>query len=261
MRVRAAPEAASEKAAPARKRRRLRFAVFYNRRDAGLIRLHGRVAPGTRIEETERKFAEFSKTIRSVIPEPELDNLISNIGVAGSAVNLSMSDGTMISSADGEILIALKEHHRSTADYVRALRQALTDGYPNATFFFLPPDISTQVLNFGVSAPIDVQITGPASNLGPNLELAEGLLRSIRSLPGAVDVRLHQVPETPQLLVNVDRESASQLGLTQRDVANDLLVSRCALSPPAQPAAAAHGSRARSACPARALSAGADGGA
>jgi multidrug efflux pump subunit AcrB len=198
---------------------------FFPAVDAGLIRLHARVAPGTRIEETERKFSDFARTIASVIPESELDNLISNIGVAGSAVNLSMSDGTMISSADGEILIALKEHHRSTADYVRSLRRSLGETYPGTTFFFLPPDISTQVLNFGVSAPIDVQISGPTANLGPNLTLARGLLRAIRNLPGAVDVRLHQVPETPQLLVDVDRESASQLGLTQRDVANDLLVS------------------------------------
>jgi multidrug efflux pump subunit AcrB len=198
---------------------------FFPSVDAGLIRLHARVAPGTRIEETERKFSDFSRTIQQVIPEPELDNLISNIGVAVSAVNLSMSDGTMISSADGEIMIALKEHHRSTAEYVRLLRRALGEGHPNTTFFFLPPDISTQVLNFGVSAPVDVQIAGPTANLEDNLKLAKSLLRAIRSLPGAVDVRLHQVPETPQLLVDVDRESASQFGLTQRDVANDLLVS------------------------------------
>jgi len=198
---------------------------FFPSVDAGLIRLHARVAPGTRIEETERKFVEFSRTVQAVIPEPELDHLISNVGVAVSAINLSMSDGTMISSADGEILIALKEHHRSTVEYVRALRRRLIDAHPNTTFFFLPPDISTQVLNFGVSAPIDVQIAGPAANLEENLKLARGLLGAIRNLPGAVDVRLHQVPETPQLLVEVDRESASQLGLTQRDVANDLLVS------------------------------------
>ncbi|MEI9938968.1 MAG: efflux RND transporter permease subunit [Pseudomonadota bacterium] len=198
---------------------------FFPSVDAGLIRLHARVEPGTRIEETERRFSNFSRTIASVIPESELANLISNIGVAVSAVNLSMSDGTMISSADGEIMIALKEHHRSTADYVRSLRRALDETYPGTTFFFLPPDISTQVLNFGVSAPVDVQISGPLANLGANLKLAQGLLRSIRNLPGAVDVRLHQVPETPQLLVEVDRESASQFGITQRDIANDLLIS------------------------------------
>ena len=198
---------------------------FFPSVDAGLIRLHARVAAGTRIEETERQFTEFSRAIQAVIPESELENLISNIGVAVSAINLSMSDGTMISSADGEILIALKEQHRPTADYVRSLRRRLAQDFPDTTFFFLPPDISTQVLNFGVSAPIDVQISGPPANLAANLELARGLLRSIRKLPGAVDVRLHQVPETPQLLVDVNRESASQFGLSQRDVASDLLVS------------------------------------
>jgi len=198
---------------------------FFPSVDAGLIRLHARVAPGTRIEETERRFSEFSRTIQSVIPDSELENLINNIGLGASAINLSMSDGTMISSADGEILIALKEQHRSTAEYVRSLRRALGEAHPNTTFFFLPPDISTQLLNFGVSAPIDVQIAGPTANLEENLKVARGLLRTIRNLPGAVDVRLHQVPETPQLLVDVDRESASQFGLTQRDVANDLLIS------------------------------------
>jgi len=198
---------------------------FFPSVDAGLIRLHARVAPGTRIEETERHFSTFVDTVHSVIPEREIDNLISNIGVAVSAVNLSMSDGTMISSADGEILIALKKHHQPTVGYVRALRKTLAETHPDATFFFLPPDISTQVLNFGVSAPIDVQISGPPANASANLDLARRLLKSMRDLPGAVDVRLHQVTETPQLLVDVDRQSASQLGLTQRDVATDLLIS------------------------------------
>ncbi|MET0791067.1 MAG: efflux RND transporter permease subunit [Polyangiaceae bacterium] len=198
---------------------------FFPSVDAGLIRLHARVAPGTRIEETEQRFSDFVSTIHELIPASEIDTLISNIGVPGSAVNLSMSDGTLISSADGEILIGLKERHGPTAEHVRTLRRVLGETYPESTFFFLPPDISTQVLNFGVSAPIDLQVSGPSQNLAQNLTLARQLLKRVRELPGAVDVRLHQVPETPQLLVSVDRESASQLGLTQRDVANDLLVS------------------------------------
>jgi multidrug efflux pump subunit AcrB len=163
--------------------------------------------------------------VRKVIPASEIENLINNIGVTVSPINLSMSDGTMISSADGEILIALKKEHRPTSEYARALRRVLFEAYPETTFFFLAPDISTQVLNFGISAPIDVQIIGPPGNVTENLTIAQTLLRSIQSIPGAVDVRLHQVTETPELLVDVDRESASQLGLTQRDVANDLLVS------------------------------------
>ncbi len=198
---------------------------FFPSVDAGLIRLHVRVAPGTRIEETERLYGQVAATVRKVIPATEIENLINNIGVTVSPINLSMSDGTMISSADGEILIALKKEHRPTAEYVRALRRVLFDAYPETTFFFLAPDISTQVLNFGISAPIDVQVIGPPGNAVQNLKVAQELLRSIQGIPGAVDVRLHQVPETPQLLVEVDRESASRLGLTQRDVANDLLVS------------------------------------
>ena len=198
---------------------------FFPSVDAGLIRLHVRVAPGTRIEETERLYGDVAGTVRKIIPASEIDNLINNIGVTVSPINLSMSDGTMISSADGEILVALKKEHRPTADYVRALRRVLFDAYPETTFFFLAPDISTQVLNFCISAPIDVQVIGPPGNAPQNLKVAQSLLRSIRGIPGAVDVRLHQVPETPELLVLVNRGSASQLGLTQRDVANDLLVS------------------------------------
>jgi CzcA family heavy metal efflux pump len=198
---------------------------FFPSVDAGLIRLHVRVAPGTRIEETERFYGEVGAVVRKVIPASEIENLINNIGITVSPINLSMSDGTMISSADGEIMIALKKEHRPTAGYVHTLRRVLFDAFPETTFFFLAPDISTQVLNFGISAPIDVQVVGPPGNTPQNLKIAQGLLRSIQSIPGAVDVRLHQVPETPELLVDVDRESASQLGLTQRDVASDVLVS------------------------------------
>ena len=198
---------------------------FFPSVDAGLIRLHVRVAPGTRIEETERQFGHVAATVRKSIPATEIENLINNIGVTVSPINLSMSDGTMISSADGEILIALKKGHQPTAGYVHALRSVLPEIYPETTFFFLAPDISTQVLNFGISAPIDVQVIGPPGNAVQNLKVAQTLVRSIQGIPGAVDVRLHQVSETPDLLVDVDRESASRLGLTQRDVANDLLVS------------------------------------
>ena len=198
---------------------------FFPSVDAGLIRLHVRVAPGTRIDETERLYGRIAATVQQVIPATEIENLINNIGVTVSPINLSMSDGTMISSADGEILIALKKEHRPTADYVHALRLVLLEAHPETTFFFLAPDISTQVLNFGISAPIDVQVIGPPGNAAQNLKVAQTLLRSIQGIPGAVDVRLHQVTETPQLIVDVARESASQLGLTQREVANDLLVS------------------------------------
>ncbi len=198
---------------------------FFPSVDAGLIRLHVRVAPGTRIEETERLYGQVAATVRKVIPATEIENLINNIGVTVSPINLSMSDGTMISSADGEILIALKKEHRPTADYVHALRLVLLEAYPEMTFFFLAPDISTQVLNFGISAPIDVQVIGPPGNAVQNLKIAQTLVRSIQSIPRGGRRAFASSARPPGLLVDVDRESASQLGLTQRDVANDLLVS------------------------------------
>jgi CzcA family heavy metal efflux pump len=198
---------------------------FFPAVDAGLIRLHVRVAPGTRIEETERVYTEIERAIRELLPAHEIENLINNIGVTTSPINLSMSDGTMISSADGEISIALRHGHGPTLDHVRTLRRALGERFPEATFFFLAPDLSTQVLNFGISAPIDVQIIGPPATASQNLALIRKLEREIRDVPGIVDVRLHQVTATPQLRVNVDRDAASSLGLTQRDIANDMLIS------------------------------------
>lgn len=197
---------------------------FFPAVDAGLIRLHVRAAPGTRIEETERLFAGIGKHIRRAIPDSELGDVINNIGVTTSPINLSMSDGTMISSADGEVQVALKHGHRPTRIYVEKLRRVLGEAYPDLTFFFLAPDISTQVLNFGISAPIDVQVMGPPQNAAKNLEIAHRLEQEVKQIPGIVDVRLHQVTGTPQVKIDVDRNAASRLGLSQRDIANDVLV-------------------------------------
>lgn len=198
---------------------------FFPQVDAGLLRLHVKLAPGTRIEETERAYGSVERTIRSVVPAREIENMINNIGLTVSPVNLSMSDGSLISSADGEVLIALKPGHADTRGYERALREALHREHPDKSFFFAAPDLSTQVLNFGLSAPIDVQVVGPASNAGKNFIIAGELARLARAIPGAVDVRLQQVTEAPELRVDVNRDLTSQLGVTQRDVANDLLVS------------------------------------
>ena len=171
----------------------------------------------------------MGETISTVIPASEIENLINNIigAVTVSPINLSMSDGTMISSADGEILIALKKEHRPSADYVRTLRRTLFEAYPETTFFFLEPgDISTQVLNFRHFGANRRAGDRPAWQRRAEPEDRAGLATlDPKRIPGAVDVRLHQVTDTPELLVDVDRESASRLGLTQRDVANDLLVS------------------------------------
>ncbi|WP_437877523.1 efflux RND transporter permease subunit [Sorangium sp. So ce513] len=198
---------------------------FFPSVDAGLIKLHVRGAPGTRLEESERHFARIQQTIREVIPPDEIRTMLDNIGIPASGINLSLSEGAQISSADGQIFIALEEHHRPTADYVRQLRAKLNATYPDTTFFFLAPDISTQVLNFGLAAPINVQVVGPIGKEGETLAVAQRIAARVEKIPGAVDVHLAQVPARPQLRINVDRTMADQMGLTQRDVASDVLVS------------------------------------
>jgi multidrug efflux pump subunit AcrB len=198
---------------------------FFPNVDAGLIKLHVRGVPGTRIEETEKKFAQIEDTIRAVIPPSEVGTLLDNIGIPYSGLNLSLSEGALISSADGEVFIALKEGHAPTARYVRQLRGRLARDFPDQTFFFLAPDISTQVLNFGLAAPIDVQVVGAIGNEDQTYAVAQQIAERVRAIPGAVDVHLAQVPKQPELRIDVDRTMAAQAGLTERDVASDLLVS------------------------------------
>ncbi len=199
---------------------------FFPAVDAGQIKLHVRGPPGTRIEQTERNFGRVEDTIRQVIPPGEIAQLIDNIGIPNSGINLALSDGSLISAADGEILLSLTdEHHLPTAEYVKRLRRVFADQYPGFTFFFLPPDISTQVLNFGISAPIDIQLMGPLANQDQNMEIARRIRSEVERIPGAVDVHLQQVVSTPEFRVDVDRTRASQVGLNQVNVANDVLVS------------------------------------
>ncbi len=198
---------------------------FFPTVDAGQMKLHVRASAGTRIEETERLFAAVEDRVRKIVPPDELDAITDNIGVPVSGINLTLGDPSMISSADGEMLVSLKPTHGPTAGYVRALRHDLHDTFPGATFFFLPADISTQVLNFGLSAPLDVRFAGPAANQSKNLVVARSLASSIAAIPGAVDVHLAQVPDTPELAVNIDRTAAEEIGLSLRDVANNMLVS------------------------------------
>jgi multidrug efflux pump subunit AcrB len=198
---------------------------FFPSVDAGLIKLHVRGVPGTRIEETERRFAQIEDTIRTVIPKAQTETLLDNIGIPYSGINLSLSEGALISPADGEIFIALKEGHPPTAPFVHQLRSTLAKAYPDQTFFFLAPDISTQVLNFGLPAPIDVQVVGAFGNEEATAGVARQLVDRIRKLPGAADVHLAQVVKQPEIRIDVDRTMAGQLGLTERDIASDLLVS------------------------------------
>jgi multidrug efflux pump subunit AcrB len=199
---------------------------FFPSVDAGQIRFHVRGQPGTRIEETEKQFAEIEDDVRTVIPKNELKTLIDNIGVPVSGINNALSDGSMISSADGDVLIALDpEKHGPTPAYVKKLRERFSKDFPAVEIFFLAPDITTQVLNFGIAAPIDVQINGPLVNRSQNLAIAADMRDAISKIPGAVDVHLQQVVGAPDMRISVDRTEASQEGLTERDVANDILVS------------------------------------
>ena len=198
---------------------------FFPAVDGGQLRLHVRAPAGMRIEEAQKLFAQVEEHIHQVVPANELDSTIDDIGVPVSGINLALGDPSMISTADGEILVSLKANHHPTAAYVSALRADLRAAFPQVTFFFLPADISTQTLNFGLSAPIDVQITGPSSNQAQNLAIADKLAQQIASVPGAVDVHRAQVVATPSIKVDIDRTQADQLGLTQRDVASDLLIS------------------------------------
>lgn len=198
---------------------------FFPNVDAGLIKLHVRGPPGTRLEETEHRLARIENTIRTIIPEHEIATMLDNGGVPASGINLSLSEGALISSADAQIMIALKRDHAPTDGYVRKLRRVLNEKYPDTTFFFLAPDISTQVLNFGLAAPIDLQVVGAPGNDQATYEVAQELAARVRKVPGAADVHLAQVPFAPQLRIDVDRTLAATSGLTQRDVANDLLLS------------------------------------
>jgi multidrug efflux pump subunit AcrB len=199
---------------------------FFPAVDAGQIKLHVRGPAGTRIEETERNFSRVEDAIRRTIPPEEISQIIDNMGIPNSGINLALSDGSLISAADGEILISLKDDHMlPTPEYVRRLRRVFADQFPGFTFFFLAPDISTQVLNFGISAPIDIQLVGSLANQAENLKIARRLRDEVEKIPGAVDVHLQQVVTTPELLLDVDRTRASQVGLSQQNVASDVLVS------------------------------------
>jgi len=187
--------------------------------------LHVRGAPGTRLEESEKRIATIERTIRTVIPASEIETMIDVMGTPYSGINLSLSEGALISSADAQIMIALNPGHRATNDYIRALRVALRRAYPETTFFFLAPDISTQVLNFGLAAPIDLQVVGPIGSEEQTQLVAQKLAERVRKVPGTADVHLAQVSRVPQLAVSIDRLQAQQAGLTERDVASDLLVS------------------------------------
>ena len=198
---------------------------FFPQVDAGQFRLHIRAPSGTRIEETERGFSRVEQIVRQVIPPEELGLVLDNIGLPVGGINLAFTDSATIGPFDGEMLVSLNPGHKPTANYVKILRDRLKGEMPDYEFFTQPADIVGQILNFGLPSPIDVQVAGPAKNDKADYEVALKLVNRIRAVRGAVDVHLHQVVSYPTFFVDVDRTRASQIGLTQRDVANDLLIS------------------------------------
>ena len=196
---------------------------FFPTVDAGQVRLHLRARSGTRLEETARLCDAVEARISQIVPPQDLDSLIDNIGVPYSGINLSYSTSAPVGPGDADIMIALHAGHRPTAEYVRMLRAQLRDEFPGTSFAFLPSDIVNQILNFGLPAPLDVQIVG--NNIAANRGFANTLLAKLKSIPGAADLRIQQAFDYPQFNVTVDRTNASQVGLTQQQVASDVLIS------------------------------------
>jgi CzcA family heavy metal efflux pump len=196
---------------------------FFPQVDAGLIRLHVRARPGLRVEETARLTDEVEQVLRQRIPKQEVTTIIDNIGVPYSGVNLSYSTSGVIGTSDAEIQVALNEKHHPTADYVSELRAELPEKFPGVEFFFQPADIVSQILNFGLPAPIDVQIMGP--DVTQNYAIAQRMANQIRHVPGAADVHVQQMMDLPTLYMNIDRSRATQVGMNARDVAQSVLVS------------------------------------
>jgi multidrug efflux pump subunit AcrB len=195
---------------------------FFPAVDSGQFKIHVRAHTGTRIEETAALCDHVDSTIREQIPAKEVVNIVDNIGLPASALNLSYSTSAPVGPADADIQVQLSPEHHPTAAYVQRLRGVLAREYPGVTFYVLPVDIVTQILNFGLSAPIDIQVIGP--DMYGDRALAERMLDEVRYVPGATDARIQQPFNLPEMTVNVDRTRAQAIGLTQKDVAQSLLV-------------------------------------
>jgi multidrug efflux pump subunit AcrB len=195
---------------------------FFPTTDSGLMKLHFRAPVGTRLEETEQMVLTLEDSIRSLIPKSELSSINDMIGVP-TFYNLSMIPSDNVSGSDAEILISLKGEHRPTVEYMKRIRKQLADDFPGSAMYFQSPDITTQVLNFGLSAPLDIQIEYP--DLQKAHDYALKISNQIKQVPGAVDVNIKQVLDYPTLRLNVDRQRAAQLGLTVKDIASSMLIS------------------------------------
>jgi len=196
---------------------------FFPKVDSGQFTLHLRAPTGTRIEETALLCDNVENSIRQTIPPQEVTSIIDNIGLPYSSVNLAYSNSAPIGPGDADIMVALSENHHPTAEYVRRLRLKLAQEFPGVTFYLLPSDMVSQILNFGLPAPINVQVVG--QNLAGNRQFANGLMGSLKQIPGAVDLRIQEPFNLPRLQVDIDRTRTAQVGFTPRDVASDMLIS------------------------------------
>jgi multidrug efflux pump subunit AcrB len=195
---------------------------FFPAVDAGTIALHLRAKTGMRVEETAVVTDRVDTRIRQLIPPGELHSIIDNIGLPVSGINLSYSNTGTIGTSDADVLITLNPDHHPSADYVRTLRRTLTDEFPGVQFAFLPADIVSQTLNFGMPSPIDIQIVG--RDVAGNRVFAANLLNRLRTVPGLVDARIQQPADLPRIFIDVDRTRAQQAGFSQRDIASNLLI-------------------------------------
>ena len=197
---------------------------FFPQVDAGLIRLHFRARPGLRVEETARLCDDVERVLRSEIPAAELQTMMDNIGVPYSGINLTYSSSGVIGTGDAEILISLNpEHHHPTAQYVRRLRRLLPSRFPGVEFFFQPADIVSQILNFGLPAPVDIQVVG--ADMRGNYDIAQGIANRLRQIPGTADVHVQQMMSLPTLYLDMDRTRINQVGLNAQEVAQSVLIS------------------------------------
>lgn len=196
---------------------------FFPAVDSGQFKLHLRAPTATRIEDTAALCGRVEEAIRGQIPPEEIETIIDNIGLPNSTINFTASNSMPLGPEDADITVSLKEKHHPTARYVHDIRRMLTNQFPGVTFAFLPADIVAQILNFGLPAPLDIQVVGREQEA--NRLFAGKLEDRLKRVPGIVDLRIHQAFDQPQLRIDVDRTKAQQVGFSQRDVANNLLIS------------------------------------
>ncbi len=194
---------------------------FFPEVDAGQIRLHVYAPHGTRIEETAKEFTDIENTIKKVIPPDELETVLDNIGLPASMINLAFMDSSQVGVGDGEILIALKENHKPTKEYVKKLRKVLEQEHPDSDFFFQNADMVGRILNFGLASPVDIQIQGQKRE--ENYKLAVKMLEDVRKVRGVADAHIHQITDTPEIRVDVDKVRANMMNLSQETVSQNVL--------------------------------------